>query len=113
MLVSNSLNHADRDDVEERNEQREDERPDREVRRPALNDDDTEHKHADEQNAVPPLGYLGVHRHKTRVDIGLLVHRSACLRPNLLAEVQECVGQRCRDRREAQSVLSEKKTESI
>lgn len=104
LLVRNRLNHSNRNDVEERDDQREDEPLHRELCLPDLNADDTTREHAQEDDGVPPLGHLGVSRHEPCVNIRLFVHRSARLRPDLFAEVEEGMRERSGDGREGETV---------
>ena len=57
-----------------------------------------------EDNRVPPLGDLWVTCHQAGVDIGLLVHSTSGLSPNLLAEVQERMGKRSCNGSKRQSI---------
>ena len=102
--------------------QGQDERPHRHLGRPDLNDYDSKHEHSDcathlvrdglkmlmlmltEDNGIPPVGNLWVLGHQTGVNISLLVYRAASLSPDLLAVVDEGVGESGGDRRKRETV---------
>jgi len=93
LLVRDSLNHADGDHIEERDDECEDEPWYRELGVPDEDTDKTGGEHGDEDDRVPPLGNLLVTGHETGMNIWLFVHRPASLLPNLLAVVQEAVAE--------------------
>jgi len=92
LLVGDSLDHADGDHIEERDNEGEDEPLDGELGVPDLDTDNTCSEHGDENDRVPPLRHLLVPRHEPGVNVGLFVHCAACLPPDLLAVEEESVG---------------------
>jgi hypothetical protein len=91
LLVGNSLDHSDGDNVDERDHEGDDQSPDGELRWPDLNRDNGKGKHAEEDASIPPVGNLGVLGHQASVNIGHLGKRTSALDPDLLAEVEEGV----------------------
>lgn len=100
LLVRDSLNHADGDDVHEGNDEGKHECPDRHLSMEHFDDDDTKDKHRYENAGVPPLGNLRIDTHKTSVNIWLFTERASTLNPDLLPEVKKSVHNGGRDRSE-------------
>lgn len=97
LLVSNGLDHADRDNIDERDNQGKDEVLNGEFGFPNLDGDNTKREHGQEDCSVPPFRYLGVAGHKAGVDIGLLIHGTASMCIDLFAEIEEGVRECSRD----------------
>lgn len=105
-VLGNGLDHADGDDIDERNEEGDNESPDGELRGPDLDRDDGEREHAQEDASVPPVRDLGVPRHETSMNIRHLGKRTSALDPDLLAEVEEGMRDGRKDRGERQTVAN-------
>lgn len=99
LLVGDRLDHTNGNDITEGDQKGQHETPDRELGWPNLDDDDSKYEHDHENTHVPPFGDTGVLGHETRMDVRLLVKRSARLSPNLFAEEQnsmdDCSGDGC------------------
>jgi hypothetical protein len=91
LLVRDRLDDADRDDVDERDAEREDEAPDWHLGVVDLDTDDTKSEHGAEDSRVPPVGDLRILGHQPGVDVALFVHCPAGLHPDLLAVVYNAV----------------------
>jgi len=89
LLIGDGLNHSNRNNIKEGDHECKDEPLNGELSLPDFNRDDTEHEHAQKDDCIPPFRDLGIVRHQTGMDIRLLVHSSARLSPDLLAEVEE------------------------
>lgn len=77
LLVRDGLEHADGDGQECRNEEGEEECPDRELGWEDLDSDDHEDEGKQTQCSVPKVGYLGIGLHETRVNVPLILKRTA------------------------------------
>ena len=71
---------------------------------PNCDADDPCSKHGNEDAPVPPFGDLLVPGHEAGMDVWLLMHGLARLSPDLLAMVQEGMGDECCNRREGKAV---------
>lgn len=91
LLVGDSLDHTNGDDVEVCDQKSQHETPNREFGWPNLNTDDAEYEHNHENAHVPPFRNPGVLGHEPRVDVRLLAKSSACLGADLFAEEQDSV----------------------
>ena len=91
LLVGESLDHANWNDIEECDQKSQHETPDREFGWPNLDACDAECEHGHKNAHIPPFGNFAVLGHETCVNVRLFVKRSACLDPDLFAEEQETV----------------------
>ena len=91
LLVGDSLDHANRDDIEECNQNSQHKTPDREFGWPNLDACDAECEHDHKNAHVPPFRNSAVLGHETCMHIRLFMKGSACLGPDLFAEEQDGV----------------------
>ena len=59
-------------------------------------------------DAIPPFGDLFILGHQSCMNVGLLTHRTPALGPDLFAEIEERVRQRCGDGGKRQPVRHRK-----
>lgn len=76
---------------------------------PNFNSNDAEYEHANEDRSIPPIWNLFVPAHQARMDIWLLMQAPSTLNPDLLAEVQQRMHDRCRNARKAQPIAQRKR----